>query len=156
MRDSLVLMAVTFVVRSEKVRSILLSWQLGYRMRECLIMVSNYNQQNCVWAKSMSITVSYDTFQQIRNWQICKIPEAAGQVKFPVLLMVFCWWCFVDGGYKARWPFSQFSWRWMLAYKVLVAMLKCFVQLFSSCLHNFFSQKSWKQWMFSSTAKRNC
>jgi len=49
MRDSLVLMAVTFVVRSEK----------------------------------------------IRNWQICKIPEAAGQ-------------------------------------------------------------KSWKQWMFSSTAKRNC
>merc|ERR1712130_501941 len=49
MRDSLVLMALTFVVRSEK----------------------------------------------IRNWQICKIPEAAGQ-------------------------------------------------------------KSWKQWMFSSTAKRNC
>jgi len=49
MRDSLVLMVVTFVVRSEK----------------------------------------------IRNWQICKIPEAAGQ-------------------------------------------------------------KSWKQWMFSSTAKRNC
>ena len=26
-------------------------------------------------------SVCYNTLQQIRNWQICKIPEAAGQVR---------------------------------------------------------------------------
>ena len=120
---------------------------------------------------SKAESVSYNTLQQIRNWQICKIPEAAGQVRLLSEVVVVVAAVFVvvdvvvDVEAAGQVTFLSSFVEVLLPVDankalVFVAWRKCFLfftpELFRRCLHNLLSQKSWKQWMFSSTAKRNC